>query len=49
MGHGVVNAAPLSSAINALTDFGILENTQLRNSQGARLFVAPRVVEIISG
>lgn len=37
------------NAINSLTALGILENTQLRNSQGARLFVAPRVVDIISG
>jgi Fic family protein len=36
------------NAINSLTALGILENAHLRNSQGARLFVAPKVVDIIS-
>jgi Fic family protein len=36
------------NAINALVALGILRETTLRNTQGARLFVAPPVVDIIS-
>ena len=36
------------NAINALVGLGILEETELRNMQGARLFVAPEVVRVIS-
>ena len=36
------------NAINALVGLGILEETELRNMQGARLFVAPEIVRVIS-
>jgi Fic family protein len=34
--------------IDALVGLGILEQTHLRNNRGARVFVAPRVVEVLS-
>lgn len=34
--------------INSLVTLGILKETPLRNNRGARLFVAPQVVEVIS-
>ncbi len=36
------------NAINSLVSLGILSETELRNGRGARVFVADRVVEIIS-
>lgn len=36
------------NAIDALVSLGVLQVTTIRNSRGARLFVAPKVVEIIS-
>lgn len=36
------------NAINSLVALEILTETSLRNSRGARLFVAPRVVDVIS-
>jgi Fic family protein len=49
----VVNRYKLSgqgaqNAIDALVSLDILHETNLRNNSGARLFVAPKVVEIIS-
>jgi len=36
------------NAINSLVSLGILQPTRLRNRRGARLFVAPKVVDAIS-